>query len=206
MRSRGPEMTRVGLLPDHPLINYGLYTLQRTTEAYMRNSNNLVVARNELLRSIAEKEEFINNYRARKPTMTDVVKLYWHHEEALIALIGSGLVVRTHPKRNMLDVIMIRIRSFCWKLLRHKTYGYDMLSLVFLEIPFVANDVTYLWGYYLVDGIYPELATVVKTIPEPSDDDYKRIRYKKMQELARKDVEQAFGVIKKKWALLANPT
>ncbi|GJV77735.1 ALP1-like protein [Tanacetum coccineum] len=66
------------------------------------------------------------------------------------------------------------------------------------EILFVANDVTYLWGYYLVDEIYPELASLVKTIPEPSHDDNKRIRYKKMQESARKDVEQAFGVLKKK--------
>ncbi|GJR90206.1 retrotransposon protein, putative, ty1-copia subclass [Tanacetum coccineum] len=54
------------------------------------------------------------------------------------------------------------------------------------EIPFVANGVTYPWGYYLVDGIYPELVTFVKTIPEPSDDDHKRIRYKQMQESARK--------------------
>nr|GEU42524.1 transposase (putative), gypsy type [Tanacetum cinerariifolium] len=33
---------------------------------------------------------------------------------------------------NMLDVIMVRICSFCWKLLHRKTYGYDMLSLVLL--------------------------------------------------------------------------
>ncbi|GJY81489.1 retrovirus-related pol polyprotein from transposon TNT 1-94 [Tanacetum coccineum] len=64
MCSRGPEMMRVGSLPDHPLINYGLHTLQRMLEADMRNTNNLVAARNELLRNIAEKEEFINNYIA----------------------------------------------------------------------------------------------------------------------------------------------
>ncbi|GJV23279.1 RNA-directed DNA polymerase, eukaryota, reverse transcriptase zinc-binding domain protein [Tanacetum coccineum] len=56
-----------------------------------------------------------------------------------------------------------------------------------------------------LDGIYPELVTFVKTIPEPSDDDHKRIRYKQMQEAAMKDVERAFGVLKKKWAILANP-
>ncbi|GKC14710.1 hypothetical protein Tco_1011492 [Tanacetum coccineum] len=74
------------------------------------------------------------------------------------------------------------------------------------EIRFVANGVTYLSGYYLVDGIYPELAPLVKTIPEPADDDHKRILYKQKQESARKDVERAFGVLKKKWAILANPT
>ncbi|GJZ38403.1 RNA-directed DNA polymerase, eukaryota, reverse transcriptase zinc-binding domain protein [Tanacetum coccineum] len=33
---------------------------------------------------------------------------------------------------------------------------------------------------------------------EPADDDYKRILYKQKQESARKDVERAFGVLKKK--------
>ncbi|GJY80267.1 ALP1-like protein [Tanacetum coccineum] len=73
------------------------------------------------------------------------------------------------------------------------------------EIPFVANSVTYAWGYYFVDKIYPKLAALVKTISEPSDDDYKRIRYNQMHESARKDVERAFCILKKKWAILANP-
>nr|GEX24107.1 hypothetical protein [Tanacetum cinerariifolium] len=75
-----------------------------------------------------------------------------------------------------------------------------------LEIPFVANGVTYPWGYYLVDGIYPELATLVKMIPEPANDDHKRILYKLKQESARKDMKRAFGVLKKKLVILANPT
>ncbi|GJW23963.1 serine/threonine-protein kinase STY17-like protein [Tanacetum coccineum] len=61
-------------------------------------------------------------------------------------------------------------------------------------------------GYYFVDGIYLELAPLVKTIPEPADDDHKRILYKQKQESARKDVERAFGVLKKKWVVLANLT
>ncbi|GKD61697.1 ALP1-like protein isoform X1 [Tanacetum coccineum] len=109
-------------------------------------------------------------------------------------------------------------------LLRCKTYVYDMLSLVLLgrtttstfyinlllfndlktgrapEIPFVVNGVTYPCGYYLVDEIYPKLVALVKTISEPADDDHKRILYKQKQESARKDVERAFGVLKKKWA------
>ncbi|GKC98529.1 ALP1-like protein isoform X1 [Tanacetum coccineum] len=72
------------------------------------------------------------------------------------------------------------------------------------EISFVANGVTYPSGYYLVDRIYPELAPLVKTIPEPADDDHKRILYKEKQESARKNVERAFGVLKKKWVILAN--
>nr|GEV65616.1 phospholipase-like protein [Tanacetum cinerariifolium] len=60
MCSSGPEMVRVESLLDHPFIKYDFNTLQRTTLADMSNSNNLVAARNELLRTIAEKKEMIN--------------------------------------------------------------------------------------------------------------------------------------------------
>nr|GEV08296.1 integrase, catalytic region, zinc finger, CCHC-type, peptidase aspartic, catalytic [Tanacetum cinerariifolium] len=66
------------------------------------------------------------------------------------------------------------------------------------RIPFVTNSVTYRSGYYLVDGIYPELTPLVKTIPEPSNDDHKQISYKQKQESARKDEKRVFGVLKKK--------
>nr|GEU35773.1 RNA-directed DNA polymerase, eukaryota, reverse transcriptase zinc-binding domain protein [Tanacetum cinerariifolium] len=66
------------------------------------------------------------------------------------------------------------------------------------EIPFVVNNVAYPWGYYLVDVIYPKWLTLVKTISNVSEDDRKQIWYKRMQEAARKDVERAFGVLKKK--------
>ncbi|GKE37648.1 ALP1-like protein [Tanacetum coccineum] len=57
------------------------------------------------------------------------------------------------------------------------------------EVPFVANDVNYKWGYYLTDGIYPELAVLMKSISQPGSNDVKRIRYKQAHEAARKDVE-----------------
>ncbi|GKD62436.1 ALP1-like protein [Tanacetum coccineum] len=122
----------------------------------------------------------------RKPTVTDVEKLYRHHEEK-------------HGFSKMLG--SLDCTDWEW-------FGcsYDFKGQYFrrdhapnsIEIPFVANGVTYLWGYYLVDGIHPELATLVKTIPEPADDDNKRILYKLKQESARKDVKRAFGVLKKK--------
>ncbi|GJZ70378.1 dynamin-related protein 3A, partial [Tanacetum coccineum] len=46
----------------------------------------------------------------------------------------------------------------------------------------MANGISYPSGYYLVDGIYLELAPLVKTIPKPADDDHKRILYKQKQE------------------------
>nr|GEW97430.1 hypothetical protein [Tanacetum cinerariifolium] len=73
------------------------------------------------------------------------------------------------------------------------------------EVPFVANGVTYPWGYYLCDGIYQEWVPFVKSVTNLADDDYKRSQYKTMHEVARKDVKRAFGVLKKKWAILASP-
>ncbi|GJX63564.1 hypothetical protein Tco_0296464 [Tanacetum coccineum] len=59
MRSRGPQILRVESLGDHPLIKYGFNTMERPTHADIANSSNLVAARNELLRTIQEKEELI---------------------------------------------------------------------------------------------------------------------------------------------------
>ncbi|GJV03860.1 ALP1-like protein isoform X1 [Tanacetum coccineum] len=41
------------------------------------------------------------------------------------------------------------------------------------EVPFVANDVNYKWGYYLTDGIYPEWAILIKSISQPGSNDTK---------------------------------
>ncbi|GJY09392.1 ALP1-like protein, partial [Tanacetum coccineum] len=127
----------------------------------------------------------------RKPTVTDVEKLYLHHEE-------------NHGFPGMLRSLDCTDWEWfgCPYAFKAQYVRRDHAP----EIPFVANGVTYPSGYYLVDGIYPELAPLVKTIPEPADDDHKRILYKQKQESARKDVERAFGVLKKKWAILANPT
>ena len=65
MRSRDPEMTRVHLLPlNVPINSYRLHTLLMTTEADVRATTLLRAAHKELLRSIAEKQEFIRNLRA----------------------------------------------------------------------------------------------------------------------------------------------
>lgn len=53
------------------------------------------------------------------------------------------------------------------------------------------------------DGIYPEYATFVKTFTDPIDD--KRKHFKKKQEAARKGIERAFGVLKKRWKVISYP-
>ncbi|GJU61204.1 retrovirus-related pol polyprotein from transposon TNT 1-94 [Tanacetum coccineum] len=111
------------------------------------------------------------------------------------------IIVQKSTFGDRIEDALMHATSFCETLLTvtreaQRTYSY-----------YKAGRVTYRYGYYLVDGIYPELATLVKTISKPADDDHKRILYKQKQKSARKDVERAFGVLKKKWAILAaNPT
>nr|GEW02115.1 hypothetical protein [Tanacetum cinerariifolium] len=71
------------------------------------------------------------------------------------------------------------------------------------EVPFVANDVTCHWGYYLCDRIYQEYVPFVKSVTNLANDDYKRLQYKTRHEAARKDVEREFGVLKNKWEAIS---
>ncbi|XP_022014512.1 uncharacterized protein LOC110914009 [Helianthus annuus] len=80
----------------------------------------------------------------------------------------------------------------------------DVIDGVAPNTSFYANDVEYKYVYYLVDCIYLEWATLVKTLSCP--DDEKILYYKKKQESERKDVERAFGVLKKRWSIIAQPS
>ncbi|XP_065095815.1 uncharacterized protein LOC135717617 [Ochlerotatus camptorhynchus] len=70
-------------------------------------------------------------------------------------------------------------------------------------VQFEINSRKYTTGYYLADGIYPPLSTLVQTIPAPVGQ--KRKHFAKQQEAARKDVERAFGVLMARFAILKNP-
>lgn len=69
----------------------------------------------------------------------------------------------------------------------------------------MASNVTYKRGYYLTDRIYPEWQVFMKSISNPGTNDHKRILYKTKYETTRKDVEQPFGVLKKKWLMIKHP-
>ena len=71
------------------------------------------------------------------------------------------------------------------------------------DCSFDVHNSHYKHGYYLVDGIYPDWATFVKSFTCPQDD--KRKKFKTAQESARKDVERAFGVLRQRWHVIHNP-
>ncbi|XP_039827539.1 uncharacterized protein LOC120689306 [Panicum virgatum] len=71
------------------------------------------------------------------------------------------------------------------------------------DIQFTVNGKVYNMGYYLADGIYSEWATFVKPISRPQSAKHKL--YANYQESARKDVELAFGVLQKRWAIIRHP-
>lgn len=72
------------------------------------------------------------------------------------------------------------------------------------NVQYTINGTPYNMGYYLADGIYPEWATFVKTISMPQGE--KNKLFAQHQESARKDVEQAFGVLQSRFAIICGPT
>ncbi|XP_071741341.1 uncharacterized protein [Rutidosis leptorrhynchoides] len=57
--------------------------------------------------------------------------------------------------------------------------------------------------YYLADGIYPDWATLVKSFKSTVEP--KTTKFKRYQESARKDIEQAFGVLQGRFAVIKSP-
>ncbi|GJY06841.1 reverse transcriptase domain-containing protein [Tanacetum coccineum] len=79
----------------------------------------------------------------------------------------------------------------------------DVLSDTAPEAPFIVNGRTYKKGYYLADGIYPTWSSFVKTLSIARDE--KTLRFKRVQESARKDIERAFGVLQVRWGIIRQP-
>jgi hypothetical protein len=68
------------------------------------------------------------------------------------------------------------------------------------QVNYIVNEKEDQLGYYLVDGIYPEWAAFVKSIPMAQTQKHKL--FAEYQEGARKDVERAFGVLQARWSIL----
>ncbi|XP_023738285.1 uncharacterized protein LOC111886281 [Lactuca sativa] len=76
----------------------------------------------------------------------------------------------------------------------------DMYSETAPDYSFQVAGTSYRNEYYLVDEIYLERACFVKSLSCPND--RKRLKFKRAQERARKDVERAFGALKKRCYIL----
>ncbi|CAN1145722.1 hypothetical protein LINPERHAP2_LOCUS14843 [Linum perenne] len=72
------------------------------------------------------------------------------------------------------------------------------------RVQFTVNGSTYNMGYHLNDGIYPNWATFIKSIPLPQE--LKHKLFAKKQDAARKDVERAFGVLQARFAIINGPS
>ncbi|GJR88130.1 ALP1-like protein [Tanacetum coccineum] len=141
-------------------------------------------------------EEFL-----RKPTYTDMEKLYAHHDEkhGFPGMLGS------------IDYPFILLEAIAsqdlwiWhaffgvsgmnndvNVLRQSPIFNDLKSGRAPDVPFMANNVPYKRGYYLTDGIYPQWAVLIKSIKNPGMNDLTRILYKTKHKAARKDAERAF--------------
>lgn len=74
------------------------------------------------------------------------------------------------------------------------------------RIRFNVNGNEYSMGYWLADGIYQQLACIVKAYKPPYIDDIdKKKKFTKHQESRRKDVERCFGILKQRWQVLTRP-
>ncbi|GJV29290.1 ALP1-like protein isoform X1 [Tanacetum coccineum] len=80
----------------------------------------------------------------------------------------------------------------------------DLLNDTAPVVSYMVNGVGYEKGYYLADDIYPQWTTFVKSFTVAND--AKHAYFKKRQEVARKDVEHAFGVLQGRWGIIQQPT
>nr|GFC74431.1 protein ALP1-like isoform X1 [Tanacetum cinerariifolium] len=79
----------------------------------------------------------------------------------------------------------------------------DVLADAASEAPFVVNGRTYKKCYYLAEDIYPTWSTFVKTYSTARDE--KTLKFKRVQESSRKDIERAFGVLQGRWGIIRQP-
>ncbi|XP_024016181.1 uncharacterized protein LOC112089666 [Eutrema salsugineum] len=71
------------------------------------------------------------------------------------------------------------------------------------KVTYWVNGRQYDLAYYLTDGIYPDWATFIQSIPLPQSE--KARLFATTQESVRKDVERAFGVLQARFAIVKNP-
>ncbi|GKD47082.1 hypothetical protein Tco_1271727 [Tanacetum coccineum] len=59
LKNRKPEMLRLKALENHPLIKFGVTTMDKSARADMMNSQDLMSTRTDLMRTILRKNNFL---------------------------------------------------------------------------------------------------------------------------------------------------
>ncbi|GJW45888.1 ALP1-like protein isoform X1 [Tanacetum coccineum] len=171
----------------------------------------------------------------RRPTATDNKKTYKLHEEkhGLPGMLGSidcmhwdwkncpkSLHGQFKRSTNKYPTLMLEAVADQKLWIWHAYFGVpganndlnvlygsplfdDEIADIAPECPFVVNGHTYRKCYYLADGIYPAWSTFVKTFSVARDE--KTLKFKRVQEAARKDIERAFGVLQGRWGIIRQP-
>ncbi|GJZ61280.1 ALP1-like protein [Tanacetum coccineum] len=138
-------------------------------------------------------DEYLQMEFLRQLSYSDIEKLYARHEEKHGY---PGMIGNIDCTDWSWENFPIALRTqFC-----KGDHGPDPFILFGKapDVQFVAKEVTYKRAYYQNDGIYPEWYVLMKSISNPESNDHKRIMYKTAHEAARKDLEQAFGILKTK--------
>nr|GEW44030.1 hypothetical protein [Tanacetum cinerariifolium] len=140
-------------------------------------------------------EEFV-----RKPTYTDMEKLYAYHDEkhGFLGMLESIDSIASNDLWIWYAFFGVFGMNNDVNVLCQSPIFNDLKSGRAPDVPFVANNVLYKRRYYLTGGIYPQWSVLIKSIKNPGTHDHKRILYKTKHEAARKDVKRAFGVLNQK--------
>ncbi|XP_026378881.1 uncharacterized protein LOC113273360 [Papaver somniferum] len=90
----------------------------------------------------------------------------------------------------------------------HKSPLFENLKYgICSQVNFTINGNRYTHGYFLADGIYPKWSTLVQCYRHPLASEmgrsYSYFNSKQME--LRKDVERAFGIMKRKFAIIYGP-
>ncbi|GJS48905.1 ALP1-like protein isoform X1 [Tanacetum coccineum] len=119
----------------------------------------------------------------RRPMQTDVEKLYAFHENK-------------HGFPGMIDSIDCTkwLWAQCPQAYRAQFSRGDSGSEPFILLEAVTSQDLWIWHAFF--GV-AEWVVLMKSISKPGSNDVKRIRYKQAHEASRKDVERAFGMLKK---------
>ncbi|CAI9265048.1 unnamed protein product [Lactuca saligna] len=136
----------------------------------------------------------------RKPTINDIHQLYMVHEgkHGFPGMLGS--IDCMHWSWSLCPNAWRAGANNDINVLDQSPVFNDIYLGKSHDVPFQANGVAYKREYYLTDSIYPPLSDFVKSFTCPNDP--KRKKFKEAQESARKDVERAFDVLKRRWQVL----